>query len=134
MDHATAQTLAEGYGAFNTRGDRGFLSLFSPDFYDNVNGQRGLEVFPVVAGWLADSFADRRLDLNLVAHTDDTVMVWCTMHARHVGDSHPRLRGVPGKGNAITWPQVHVFRFAEGLVVEHWAVRDDLALLDAARA
>ena len=134
MDQVTAQALAEGYQAFNTSGDLGFLSMFSPDFYDNVNGQRGLEVFPVVAGWLADSFADRRLDLNLVAHTDDTVMVWCTMQARHVGDAHPRLRDLAVKGNEITWPQVHIFRFADGLVVEHWAVRDDLALVTSATA
>jgi hypothetical protein len=29
---------------------------------------------------------------------------------------------------------VHIFRLAEGLVVEHWAVRDDAAMLDAVRA
>ena len=38
------------------------------------------------------------------------------------------------KGNAITWPQVHVFRLEQGLVVEHWAVRDDVALLDSVTA
>ena len=134
MDHATAQALAEGYQAFITTGDMAFLSSFSPDFYDNVNGQRGLETFPVVRGWVEESFADRRVELNLVTHTDDTVMVWCTMRARHVGDAHPRLKGVPVKGNEITWPQVHVFRFADGLVVEHWVVRDDIALLDSAAA
>jgi hypothetical protein len=30
--------------------------------------------------------------------------------------------------------QVHIFRLAEGLVGEHWAVRDDAAMLDAVKA
>ena len=134
MDQQTAQGLAEGYSAFFTRGDTAFLSMFSPDFYDNVGGQRGLETFDVVRGWIEETFADRSTELHLVTHTDDTVMVWCTQRGRHVGDAHPRLRGLPVKGNAITWPQVHVFRFEDDLVVEHWAVRDDLALLESARA
>ena len=33
-------------------------------------------------------------------------------------------------GNEITWPQVHIFRLGDGLVVEHGAVRDDTAMLD----
>ena len=134
MDHATAQDIAESYIAFFTEGDLGFRSRFSPDFYDNATGQRGLDTLDVVRGWVLESLADRRAELHLVTHTDDTVMVWYTASARHVGSTHPRLRGVPAKGNEVTWPQVHVFRLADGLVVEHWAVRDDLALLESARA
>ena len=134
MDHATAQDLAESYIAFFTEGDMGFRTRFSPEFYDHASGQRGLETLDVVRGWIEETFADRSTELHLVTHTDDTVMAWYTSRARHVGSSHPRLRGVPVKGNVITWPQVHVFRFADGLVVEHWAVRDDLALLDSAKA
>ncbi len=46
----------------------------------------------------------------------------------------PRLDGLPVKGNRVSWPQVHIFRFAEGKVVEHWSVRDDAAMLDAVKA
>jgi predicted ester cyclase len=38
------------------------------------------------------------------------------------------------KGNQVAWPQVHIFRFADELVVEHWAVRDDKAMLDSVPA
>ena len=108
------------------------MSMFSPDFYDNVSRQRGLRIFSVVRDWLEESFAERRADLHLVAHTDDTVMTWYTVRGRHIGNSFPRLRGLPVKGNTITWPQVHIFRLDGGLVVEHWAVRDDAALIDSA--
>jgi hypothetical protein len=36
--------------------------------------------------------------------------------------------------NRVAWSQVHIFRLDEGMVVEHWAVRDDDAMLDAVKA
>jgi predicted ester cyclase len=134
VDQATAQALADGYAAYNATGDLSVLTMFAPDFYDNVSGRRGLDIFTVVARWLDESFAERSVQLHLVAHTDDTVMTWYTVRGRHVGNGFPRLEGLPVTGNPITWPQVHIFRFEGGVVVEHWAVRDDAALLDSVTA
>jgi predicted ester cyclase len=133
VDQATAQALADGYAAFNTTGDLSVLAMFSPEFYD-VSGRRGLDIFAVVRRWLVESFAERSVQLHLVTHTDDTVMMWQTVRGRHVGNGFPRLEGLPVKGNPVTWPQVHIFRLESGVVVEHWAVRDDAALLDSATA
>ena len=134
MDHATAQALADGYAAFNASGDLAVLTMFSPEFYDHVSGQRGLGIFTVVSGWLAESFAERSVQLHLVTHIDDTVMAWYSVRGRHIGNGFPRLKGLPIKGNTITWPQVHIFRLQDEVVVEHWAVRDDAALLDSVTA
>jgi lactoylglutathione lyase len=134
VDSATAQALADGYIAYSTIGDRSVLQTFSADFYDNVSRTRGLGIFDVVATWLDESFADRSADLHLVTHSGDTVVVWLTAYGRHVGNGFPRLRGLPVKGNRVAWPQVHIFRLDEGMVVEHWAVRDDAAMLDAIKA
>jgi predicted ester cyclase len=134
MDQASAQALADGYIAYITAGDTSVLKTFSPDFYDNVSKTRGIDIFAVVSRWLDESFADRSADLHLVTHTDDAVVIWYTAHGRHIGNGFPRLEGLPVRGNQVAWPQVHIFRFAEGAVVEHWAVRDDAAMLDAVKA
>jgi SnoaL-like polyketide cyclase len=42
----------------------------------------------------------------------------------------PRLAGLPVAGRTVAWSQVHIFRVANGQIMEHWAVRDDLALLE----
>lgn len=131
MDKATAQALADGYLAYGNSGDTSVMAMFSPDLYDNVSKTSGLAIFDIVRGWLDESFADRSADLHLVTHTDDTVMIWYTAHGRHIGNGFPRLKGLPVTGNQVSWPQVHIFRLAGGLVVEHWAVRDDAAMLDA---
>lgn len=60
-----------------------------------------------MAGWFDESFAEHSVDLHLVMHTDDTVMIWYTARGRHVGSGFPRLKGLPIKGNEVTWPQVH---------------------------
>ena len=134
MDHAGAQALADGYIAYTTTGDTSVLTMFSCDIYDNVSKTRGLDIFDIVSRWMDESFADRSADLHLVTHTDDTVVIWYTAHGRHIGNGFPRLKGLPITGNQVAWPQVHIFRFAGGLVVEHWAVRDDAAMLDAVKA
>ena len=130
MNQATAHALADGYAAYIARGDMSVLGMFSPEFYDNVSGQRGLHILTIVAGWLEESFAERTVQLHLVTHNDDTVMIWYTMRGRHIGNGFPRLKGLPIKENRVTWPQVHIFRLKDDLVVEHWAVRDDATTLD----
>jgi predicted ester cyclase len=134
VNHATAQALADGYAAYTALGDMSVLTMFSPELYDNVSGQRGLHIFTTVARWLEESFAERTVQLHLVTHNDDTVMIWSTMRGRHIGNGLPRLQGLPIKGNRVTWPQVHIFRLQDDLVVEHWAVRDDAAMLDSVTA
>jgi lactoylglutathione lyase len=134
MESTTARALADGYVAYMATGDTSVLHMFSSDFYDNVSKTRGLGIFNVVSTWLDESFADRSVELHLVMHSDDTVMIWFTVHGRHVGNGFPRLKGLPVNGNLVAWPQVHIFRLADGLVVEHWAVRDDAAMLDAVKA
>jgi lactoylglutathione lyase len=134
MDQPTAQALADGYAAYLATGDPSVLTMFSAEFYDNVSKQRGLPIFTVVGAWLAESFAERSVELHLVTHNEDTVMIWYTVRGRHIGNGFPRLDGLPVKGNPITWPQVHIFRLEDGMVVEHWAVRNDAALLDSVTA
>ena len=129
-----AQALADGYAAYIAVGDTSVLSRFSPEFSDNVSGQRGLDIFTTVGGWFEESFAERTVQRHLVTHNADTVMIWYTMRGRHIGNGFPRLEGLPIRGNRVTWPQVHIFRLDDDLVVEHWAVRDDAAMLDAVTA
>jgi len=133
MDELTPHRLADDYVSWAATGDRTMLQWFAPDFRDHVSGT-GPEIWDVVAGWGAESFADVTVDLNAVMSDGDRVMVWITAHGRHVGSGFPRLRGLPVHGNPVTWNQVHFFRVLDGLVTEHWAVRDDAALLDQVQA
>ena len=100
----------------------------APDIVDHVSGEHGHTFWHVLAGWVRDSFAEYRIDVHAVTHEGDRVTCWFTAHGRHVGNGFPQLAGVPVRGRDIAWDQAHIFRVRDGLVVEHWAVRDDRAL------
>jgi predicted ester cyclase len=129
----SADVIARGYALWSESSDRSVFDHFSPEFFDNVSGEGGLAIFDVVGGWLEASFADRRVEIHATMSQDDRIITWFTMHGVHIGNGFPRLAGLPVAGRTVAWSQVHIFRVANGEVVEHWAVRDDLALLEQIR-
>ena len=45
----------------------------------------------------------------------------------------PLLDGVPVSGRDVAWRFIHIWRVADGTVVEHWACRDDSGLIEQLR-
>jgi predicted ester cyclase len=45
----------------------------------------------------------------------------------------PLLAGEPVSGRPAAWTFIHIWRVAGGVIVEHWACRDDMALLESLR-
>jgi lactoylglutathione lyase len=41
----------------------------------------------------------------------------------------PLLADAPVTGRPGAWRFIHIWRVADGMVVEHWACRDDMGLL-----
>lgn len=133
MDDELARAIADGYERWTTSGNRSVLRHFATDFLDNVSGQRGLQIFDIVERWLNESFADRTVEHHATMFDIDRVMVWYTAYGRHVGNGFPRMAGLPVTNAVVAWPQLHVFRTEGDVVVEHWAVRDDFAMLEHLR-
>jgi predicted ester cyclase len=107
------------------------LALMDEDMYDNVSQRSGKAVWLLVLDWLEQSFAETSVEVNLAAADGDRVITWLTLTGTHVGSGFPWLRGRPPSNRRITWRQVHIYRVSETQVLEHWAVRDDLRVLEA---
>jgi|SRR5215211_1375467 len=75
--------------------------------------------------WLGGVFSDQRWDIHQVIGEGDLVVVYCTLHGRHIGD----LMGIPPTNREIAMDYVHILHFADGKAVERWSVRDDMALM-----
>ncbi len=52
-----------------------------------------------------------------------------TMHGRHQASTMPLLAGTEATGAPVAWTYIHIWRVVDGIVVEHWACRDDVGLL-----
>jgi hypothetical protein len=73
------------------------MALFAPDFFDQVSGRRGLEIFDVVERWLDQSLVDRRIEHHATMWDGDRVLVWHSQRGRHIGNGLPRLSGCPSR-------------------------------------
>ena len=130
MDEALAAEIAEAYMRWGVDGDTAIKDLCAPDRHDNLSGQTGLHIFDVVSGWLDSSFSGRRVEHHATMTDGDRVLVWYNQYGTHIGNGFPRMAGLPVTGAGVGWTQVHVLRVKDGKAVEHWAVRDDFAMLE----
>ena len=53
-----------------------------------------------------------------------------TLHGAHRASTMPLLADVVPSGRPVAWAFIHIWRVADGMIVEHWACRDDMGLLD----
>ncbi len=74
---------------------------------------------------LAKAFSDQRWTIHRVITEGDTAVVYCTHSGRHTGD----FFGLPATGRSFAYQQMHMIRMVNGKGAEHWAVRDDAALM-----
>ena len=70
---------------------------------------------------------------HLVADGDVAVQ-HVTVHGTHRGSTMPLLSDLPVTGKAAAWRFIHIWRVAGGAIVEHWACRDDMALVEQLRS
>ncbi len=101
--------------------------IVSPDYFNHAasspeyrsGGAR------MAVEWMLSVFPDHRFDVEDAVANGDTVAVRGTMHGTHEGE----LAGIAPTGKRVAAQQSHWFRVANGRLVEHWAVRDDLGMI-----
>ena len=74
---------------------------------------------------LGRAFSDQKWTVHAVIAEGDTAVVYCTHSGRHTGD----FFGLPATGRTFAYRQMHMIRVVDGKGAEHWAVRDDAALM-----
>jgi predicted ester cyclase len=95
---------------------------------------RGPEAWWATALWLRHAYADLWWEIHEAIAAGDLVAVHATMSGRHTGTHHHYapdgsvLRTFAPTGRAFAVTQSHWLRIADGLIIEHWANRDDLGL------
>jgi hypothetical protein len=127
--------VAHAYARWIADGEPDFQAMMSPDLHDHVSGRRGPGTWDMVWGWIEGSFEERRAELHgWGALEDGRFAVWVTLHGRHVSSGMPWLGDRPPRGAQIAWQQLHVFAVDGDKLTEHWAVRDDLRVIEAVDA
>ena len=102
--------------------------MLSPDIYDHVGQRRGIAWWKEILGSLSGGFSDQHVVVHHVLVDGDMVAVHLTVEGVHTGRFLPQIGPVEPTGKPFAWSHIHLFRVADGLAVEHWAVRDDIGL------
>ena len=97
---------------------------------------RGPAAFYATALWRRGAFSDLRFDIHEVSTDGDLVAVDGTVSGRHTGPfAHydgAVSQVMPPTGRTFAATHTHWFRHADGMIIEHWANRDDLAMAQQA--
>jgi predicted ester cyclase len=78
---------------------------------------------------LREAFPDMNYTCEDLVAEGDRVVARVTMRGTHTGRLGFVRMPLEPTGRAVQTEQVHVFRFAGGVVAEHWAGRDDFGML-----
>ncbi|MDQ3699804.1 MAG: ester cyclase [Chloroflexota bacterium] len=91
------------------------------------------EIIKLIFADIHDALGEK-FTLDEVIAVDDHVVIRATVNGTHQGVVRSPvngglLMGVPPTGRSYTVQHIHIFRLAGSKVVEHWANRDDLAMM-----
>jgi predicted ester cyclase len=101
--------------------------LVTEDFVDHGAppwAPQGRSGYLQILGFLT-TVLQLRYELHEVVACEDMVAIRATAHGVH-NSSH---LGFPATGKPYAMPVMHMFREHDGVLVEHWGVRDELSAL-----
>ncbi len=110
-------------------GDLARVDEFIADTYINRNAIPGLPTghagFQQVVDLYHRAFPDFQFTIEDLIAEGDQVVARLTARGTHQG----AVGGTPATGKQATWTGVHIYRLADGKVVERWGEADFLGLL-----
>ena len=103
--------------------------FLSPTHFNHVSGMTGVEDFKRVVHLVFAFAPDSRSTVDEVVAEGDNVVLFLTWTGTHRGKLQLAGRKISPTGASFSVRHVHRYRVVGDLIVEHSAVRDDLALL-----
>jgi predicted ester cyclase len=107
--------------------------LVAADMVNHAAGPQGREGLKLILRTIETDLGPTVPEQHHLVGEGDLVAQHLTLHGTHRASTMPLLAGVPVKGRPAAWTFIHLWRVTDGLIVEHWACRDDMGLLEQLR-
>lgn len=85
----------------------------------------GLEGYKDMFRMYLSAFPDLNLQVDDVLAEGDKVVMRVTTTGTHQGD----FAGIAATGKKVSFGEIHVVRVADGKMVEHWGVEDQMGMM-----
>lgn len=102
--------------------------LVHPDFFDHTNPpgmQHGRDGHRGIVALFHGAFPDGQWSVEDLIAEGDRVVARTTFRGTHTGD----FFGIPPTGIRVEMGGVHIGRFVDGKIIEHWGNNDDLGMM-----
>ena len=134
MSEYTAKDVVAEMFRRQQEGDDSVLDdLVASDMVNHAAGPQGREVLRMILGTIDADLGPVTVEQHHLVGDGDMVAQHLTLHGTHRASTMPLLADVVPAGRPAAWTFIHMWRVADGMIVEHWACRDDMGLLDQLR-
>jgi lactoylglutathione lyase len=96
---------------------------------NHAAGPQGRDGLKRILRIIDDDLGPVTVDQHHLVGDGELVAQHLTLHGTHRASTMPLLTGAPVSGRSVAWRFIHIWRVADGQIVEHWACRDDMGLL-----
>jgi predicted ester cyclase len=134
MSERTAKdVVAEMYRRQEAGDGTALDDLVAADMVNHAAGPQGREGLRSILRTIEEDLGPVSVEQHHLIGDGDLVAQHLTLHGTHRGSTMPLLAGEPVSGRPAAWTFIHIWRVAGGVIVEHWACRDDMGLLESLR-
>lgn len=131
MSERIAKDVVEELFRRGQTGDQSvFDDLVAADMVNHAAGPQGREGLQQILGVIEDDLGPVSVEQHHLIGEGHLVAQHLTLHGTHRASTMPLLADVPVGARPAAWTFIHIWRVADGLIVEHWACRDDMGLLE----
>jgi predicted ester cyclase len=111
-----------------TGGELVIDDLVAEDFVNHAAGLQGRDGLLAILRTIEEDLGPVSYEEHHLIADGDLVAQHVTLHGTHRASTMPLLAGAPATGRPVTWTFIHIWRISDGIIVEHWACRDDMGL------
>ena len=113
--------------------DAAIDDLVAADMVNHAAGPQGRAGLKRILSTIDDDLGPVTVEQHHLIGDGDLVAQHLTMHGTHRASTMPLLADTPVSGRPTAWTFIHIWRVVDGSIVEHWACRDDMGLLEQLR-
>jgi predicted ester cyclase len=134
MDAGDAKHVIEEMLRRQQKGDASVLDdLVAEDMVNHAAGPQGREGLRRILGTIDHDLGPVAVEQHHLIGEGDLVAQHLTLRGTHQASTMPLLADVTVSARPAAWTFIHIWRVADGMIVEHWACRDDMGLLEQLR-
>ena len=124
-----ARTRAFMEQVLNSKDVDALDNFFAADYVEHSEMPPGIPAtrdgMKQMMGMYFEAFPDLQVTIEDMIAEGDKVVVRNTARGTHQGE----LMGIPATGNQVEMAEIHILRIADGMVVEHWGIEDQMGMM-----